>query len=206
MGAPARQTARPGLDRNRVVATAQQIARRDGMAAVTMSGVARALGVTPMALYRHVKDVDELVDLVIEAVNAEIVLPDPAPGEQRLVQFVSVLRSMYDHYGQYRGLAEVLLNRGAAATSGGVRLADWFLRSYLDLGLDSRRAAVSYATFREFFLVSLIQRRRSVAPHRENSRSEDLLRRIDNVTAEERFDLAVEMFLRWVQDSSTSGH
>lgn len=52
---------REGLSLDRVVATAIEIADAEGLAAVAMGRVAKRMGFTPMALYRHVGSKDELV-------------------------------------------------------------------------------------------------------------------------------------------------
>jgi AcrR family transcriptional regulator len=53
--------ARAGLDRERVVATAAQIADADGLDAVTLARVAAALGVKSPSLYNHVAGRDDLL-------------------------------------------------------------------------------------------------------------------------------------------------
>jgi AcrR family transcriptional regulator len=53
--------ARAGLDRERVIATAAQIADADGLDAVTLARVAAALGVKSPSLYNHVAGRDDLV-------------------------------------------------------------------------------------------------------------------------------------------------
>ncbi len=52
---------REGLTIDRIVATAIEIADAEGLAAVAMGRVAKRIGFTPMALYRHVAGKDELV-------------------------------------------------------------------------------------------------------------------------------------------------
>ncbi|MBB4934982.1 AcrR family transcriptional regulator [Lipingzhangella halophila] len=52
------------LDVDRVVRAAVDLADRDGLAGVTLSKVAKALGFTAMSLYRHVGSKDELVVLM----------------------------------------------------------------------------------------------------------------------------------------------
>ena len=69
--------ARQPLSRTRIVATAIERADREGLAALSMRTVASDLGVVPMALYRHVKDKDDLVSAMIDTVVASY----PAPGE-----------------------------------------------------------------------------------------------------------------------------
>ncbi|GAB3881206.1 hypothetical protein GCM10029964_036910 [Kibdelosporangium lantanae] len=64
----------PGLDRDRIVATAVELADESGAAAVTMKAVGDRLGVTAMALYRHVGNKDGLVDLMLDTTTAEVPL------------------------------------------------------------------------------------------------------------------------------------
>ncbi|REF36726.1 TetR/AcrR family transcriptional regulator [Thermasporomyces composti] len=52
------------LDVERIVRTAVDLADRDGLAGATLPKIARELGVTTMALYRHVGSKDELVVLM----------------------------------------------------------------------------------------------------------------------------------------------
>ncbi|HEX6444906.1 MAG TPA: TetR/AcrR family transcriptional regulator C-terminal domain-containing protein [Streptosporangiales bacterium] len=75
---------RGSLDRDTIVRAAIELADEGGAAAVTMSGVAGRLGsYTPMALYRYVVGKDGLVDLMLDAVTAEIDLPDAPSRDWR---------------------------------------------------------------------------------------------------------------------------
>ena len=58
---------RPGLSLERIVAAAIGVADADGLAAVSMSRVATALGTAPMSLYRYVAAKDELLALMVDA-------------------------------------------------------------------------------------------------------------------------------------------
>lgn len=53
------------LDRSTIVSAGCQLARRDGVEALGVRSVAGAVGVTPMALYRHVSDAGDLHDAVL---------------------------------------------------------------------------------------------------------------------------------------------
>jgi AcrR family transcriptional regulator len=69
------------LGREEIVTAAVAVADEAGPDALTMKAVAARLGpYTPMALYRYVYSKDGLVDLMLDRVAAEIVLPDrPGP-------------------------------------------------------------------------------------------------------------------------------
>src|SRR5699024_2885648 len=58
---------RRGLSHERIVRAAIEIADADGLAAVTMQRVARALEFTTMSLYRYVASKDELLALMQDA-------------------------------------------------------------------------------------------------------------------------------------------
>ncbi|MFT3860548.1 TetR/AcrR family transcriptional regulator [Micropruina sp.] len=58
--------------RSRVVETAIGLAAEQGLAAASMRGVADRLGVTPMALYKHIANRSQLVDEMLDRVLADI--------------------------------------------------------------------------------------------------------------------------------------
>ncbi len=58
---------RPGLTREAVVARALEIGTAEGLEAVSLRRLAQDLGVTPMALYRHVRDKQDLINAMTEA-------------------------------------------------------------------------------------------------------------------------------------------
>ncbi|WP_037604334.1 TetR/AcrR family transcriptional regulator [Streptacidiphilus rugosus] len=60
------------LSRDRIVRAAMGLADADGLEAVSLRKVAAALGVGPMRLYGYIDTKDELLDLMVDAVYAEI--------------------------------------------------------------------------------------------------------------------------------------
>jgi AcrR family transcriptional regulator len=67
---------KPTLSRERIVATALQIADAEGFEAVSMRRIAGELGAGTMTLYHYVKTKDELIALVGDAIMGELVIPD----------------------------------------------------------------------------------------------------------------------------------
>jgi AcrR family transcriptional regulator len=59
---------RGGLNVEKVVAAAVELADAEGLDAVSMARVAKALGFTTMSLYRHVRSKDELLVLMMDRV------------------------------------------------------------------------------------------------------------------------------------------
>ncbi|MBN6056802.1 TetR/AcrR family transcriptional regulator C-terminal domain-containing protein [Nonomuraea sp. RK-328] len=72
----ARRGARQGLDLDRIVRAAVELADAEGLAGLSMRKVADRLGFTTMSLYRHVPGRDQLVDLMRDAVLGELAEPE----------------------------------------------------------------------------------------------------------------------------------
>jgi AcrR family transcriptional regulator len=66
------QDRRPQLTRERVVAEALAVIAQDGVQALTMRALAARLGVVPGALYHHVRNKQQLHDLLLDGVLAEV--------------------------------------------------------------------------------------------------------------------------------------
>lgn len=62
---------RARLSRDRVVRTALRLMDEEGLEAVTMRRIGRELGVEAMSLYNHVRDKDDVLEGICEAVMAE---------------------------------------------------------------------------------------------------------------------------------------
>ncbi|WP_399879952.1 TetR/AcrR family transcriptional regulator [Streptomyces sp. BBFR51] len=70
------------LDRERIVAAAIALADEGGLEAVSLRKVAARLNAGPMRLYRYISTKEELFDLMMDEVQAEI-LPEEQPGDWR---------------------------------------------------------------------------------------------------------------------------
>jgi AcrR family transcriptional regulator len=115
MGRPAQ------IDRAAVLAASLQLADQQGLAAVTMQAVADRLGVTPMALYRHVNNKADLLDGVVESLLSEVPLPDPSLNwADRLTALSRGTRQAAQRHPQ---VFPLLLQR-AAVTEGARRVRD----------------------------------------------------------------------------------
>jgi AcrR family transcriptional regulator len=85
------------LTRDRILATAEDVIRRFGPTKATVVDVARALGVSHAAVYRHVATKAELRDLVVgrwvETTMAPLrtIAAAPGPAAQRLRRLVDTL-------------------------------------------------------------------------------------------------------------------
>lgn len=72
---------RQPLTRERVMAAALELADAEGLDALSMRTLARAVGVEAMSLYNHVANKDAILDGLVELVVAEIELPRREAGE-----------------------------------------------------------------------------------------------------------------------------
>ncbi|MEU8378063.1 TetR/AcrR family transcriptional regulator [Streptosporangium sp. NPDC048865] len=70
------------LDRERIVAAAVALADEGGLEAVSLRKVAARLDVGPMRLYGYISTKEELFDLMVDEVHAEILSPE-RPGDWR---------------------------------------------------------------------------------------------------------------------------
>ena len=100
-----------------IVAAALHLVDQEGLDALTMRRLARALGVSPMSLYRHVDDKDDLLDQVLDAVVDRFAAPAAAGGwpEQVVGFFEELRRLLLDH----PGVASLVASRAP-------RSAAWF--------------------------------------------------------------------------------
>lgn len=67
---------RPAHSREQIAAAAVAIADGEGFEAVSMRRVAQALGAGTMTLYHYVRNKDELITLMTDAVMGEVLVPD----------------------------------------------------------------------------------------------------------------------------------
>jgi DNA-binding transcriptional regulator YhcF (GntR family) len=134
-----RARAKPPLGRASLVRAAVTLADAEGLAALSMRRLAAAVGVGPMALYRHVPDKDELLRLMADAALGAQELPEPGPLAWR-PRLELAARAQWRAYRLHPWLAPILLNslvRPPIVTAG-LRLVDWSLRALSGTGLPRR--------------------------------------------------------------------
>lgn len=90
-----RAQGRPGLTREAVVARALEIGTAEGLDAVSLRRLAQEFRVTPMALYRHVRDKQDLINAMTEAVLDGI---DASAGLRPEMTWTERMRLYIDNY------------------------------------------------------------------------------------------------------------
>ncbi len=82
------------IDRAAILRASLAIADERGVDALTMQAVADHLGVTPMALYRHVENKQDLLDGVVESLLDEIApSSDDDPWDEQLSKMGQAIRA-----------------------------------------------------------------------------------------------------------------
>ncbi|MEO3875181.1 TetR/AcrR family transcriptional regulator [Nonomuraea sp. B12E4] len=88
-----------GLDVDRVIGTALELADRDGLAGATLPKVAEALGVTKMSLYRYVGSKDELLDLMSDlAIGPPPEISERDGWRAGMQQWILANRQVYERH------------------------------------------------------------------------------------------------------------
>jgi AcrR family transcriptional regulator len=98
------------LDRDRVVRVALELLDEVGLEGLSMRRLADRLGVKAASVYWHVRDKEELLDLVFDRVIGEIEVPKPDPTRWR-EQVGEVAREMRRVTKRHRDIARVQLGR-----------------------------------------------------------------------------------------------
>jgi AcrR family transcriptional regulator len=132
----------PTLNQSKVVQTARHLAEM-GVANLSMTVLAERLGVTPMALYRHIRHKRDLIALVLDDVLSEIAVPGPDQGDwaERLrlfhhdiVEALARLPGITDFFGE--------MPQAPHAS----RLLAGYIDILLDSGITERQAILAYTT------------------------------------------------------------
>jgi AcrR family transcriptional regulator len=136
-GAPAKAP----LTRAAIVEAALAVLDADGLEGVSMRRVAQRLATGPASLYQHVGNKDELLELVLDRVCADMAIPVPGVGPDGWQEpLKELLRTVRKVLGAHQDLAYVMLGRvptGPNALSG----AEGMLRILRDGGIPVRIAA-----------------------------------------------------------------
>jgi TetR/AcrR family transcriptional regulator, tetracycline repressor protein len=108
----------PRLTQDRIVAAARDIARSDGIDAVSMRRLAEELDVWPMSVYRYFRDKDELLDAVVGSAAAEIEAPDPSrPWREQLTELATAIHTALEPGDVAARLPQAALSPGVLALS-----------------------------------------------------------------------------------------
>jgi AcrR family transcriptional regulator len=136
------QDRQPRLTRDRVVQEALAVIAQDGVQALTMRGLAARLGVVPGAVYHHVGNKQQLQDLVLDNVLAEIDLDLSASLDwtEQLKTLAHRLRQVLE---AHPGVAGILKTRDPLGPHS-LALAEAFLAPLQAAGFSDPQAGLAF--------------------------------------------------------------
>lgn len=134
---------RPGLTRGVVVARALEIGTAEGLEAVSLRRLAQEFGVTPMAIYRHVRDKQDLINAMTEIVLDGI---DATVGFRPEMTWTERMRLAIDNYKEQMDARPLALPLSIAYTGEGPpafwKTLEDLLAILLEAGFGRREAIV----------------------------------------------------------------
>ncbi|WP_189948264.1 TetR/AcrR family transcriptional regulator [Streptomyces alanosinicus] len=126
--APRKTTGRPArISRTEILRTALRIVTDEGVARLTMRRLASEVGSTPMALYHHVRDKEELLLLLLDDYAAQhLHRPSTAPTEPR-ERVIAAATAIHEVLADCPWVVEVLTADDLMSKS-----ALWFVEQIVD--------------------------------------------------------------------------
>ncbi|PKW18432.1 TetR/AcrR family transcriptional regulator [Saccharopolyspora spinosa] len=139
----------PRLSQNAIVDVGERILVRDGIEALTMRRVAKELGSSPMAVYRHVQDKDELLVLILDRLVARLPRPElPDNPQDRLIELWKLLHGQLIRHPW----AIEVLAAGDMMAPSVLWIVEEILATFVKAGLDRKCAAAAYRAVWHFTL------------------------------------------------------
>ena len=129
------------------------IIERDGIDALTMRRLADEVGSAPMSVYRHVRDKDELLVLVLDRLAAA--LPRPRLPREPRARLQAACEAMRDGLAEHPWIIDVLAAGDLIAPSI-LWLMEEIVAGLVTCGLTPERAAVAYRSVWQFTVGELI--------------------------------------------------
>ena len=145
----------PRLSRQAVITTSRDVVEREGIDALTMRRVARELDVSPMAIYRHVRDKDQLLVLLLDQLAAEV--PRPRLPREPRARLLRACRVMRDGLAEHPGVVEILAQGDLIAPSI-LWLMEEIVAGFVGCGLSHAQAAEGYRAIWQFTVGELLIR------------------------------------------------
>lgn len=138
----AKRPSRTPLTRDRVLATAVEVADERGVNAVTMREVAARLGVEAMSLYNHVANKDDILDGMLDHVIEQVELPADAPTWREAMRLRAI--SAREVFNRHPWAAMLLDSRPSSGPSR-LRYFDWVLAQLLGAGFTEAGAMRAFS-------------------------------------------------------------
>jgi AcrR family transcriptional regulator len=155
---------RRALTQRRVIAEALTVISADGVDALSMRGLAARLGVVPGALYRHVRSKEQLCDLVVDGVLAEVdTRTDHAlTWAQQINMLARRLRTVLEDHPGIAGLLKIRDPLGPHSLA----LAEAFLATLQQAGRPAVQTALDFSLVYDYILGFALSDRTTVNERR----------------------------------------
>ncbi|MET9296453.1 helix-turn-helix domain-containing protein [Streptomyces sp. NPDC003077] len=132
------------MSRDDVIETARRIVTEEGVHRLTMRRLATEVGSTPMALYHHVRNKEELLVLLLDDYAARTLRRPELPAHPR-ERIITTAATLHEALAACPWIVEVLTADDLMSTS-----ALWFVEQIVDgliaCGLSPERAVHGYRT------------------------------------------------------------
>lgn len=138
---PRKPRERVHLNRDVIVEAALRLLDRDGAVGFSMRRLAEELGVGAGAVYWHVTNKEQLLQLVFDRVIGELPTPEPDPAHWR-EQIKQAARDERDMMNRHPGIAQLSFGRIPVGPNA-VRYMEWHLSILRSGGLSDRVAALA---------------------------------------------------------------
>jgi AcrR family transcriptional regulator len=181
-----------GLSRAEIIRTAIAVADADGPDAISMRRIARELGAGVMSLYWYVGSKDELLDLMLDSIEAEIEVPESS-GDWRadLSAFAHQSRAALS---QHQWAMDFIGSRPPSGPND-VRNLERLLGLFDGTGVDDFRVIMGiFMTVATFVMGAVMRESQEIRFHRAQERAEAAM------TAEE-LQAEHERFRKWFEAS-----
>lgn len=126
-------SSRVPLTREAIVEAALRVLDAEGLDGLSMRRLASELGVKAGSIYWHVRNKDELLQLVFERVMAEAELPPPDPSrwQEQLAELADQMREIFS---RHRDAARISLGRAPTGPVVAV-ITEWFFALLTPAGI-----------------------------------------------------------------------
>lgn len=146
----------PRIAADQIVDVARRIIREEGVEAVSMRRVAKEVGATPMALYHHVRDKDELLLLTLRGMAATF--PRPALPDDPRDRVLATSVHMHAILSEVDWVIDVL-SLGDLTDKGALWMPEEIIDSAVACGLTPEQAIHAYRTIWYVVYGALVFRR-----------------------------------------------
>jgi AcrR family transcriptional regulator len=110
-GSGRKRRARDSLSRELIVAAAEEIAQQEGLEKLTFQAIGEKLGAHPTSLYRHFRDKDELMLVLIDTLRARSYAGAMIATDDWVADVRAQARLIHDHYMRYPEFALQMATR-----------------------------------------------------------------------------------------------